>query len=88
MDEACAAIGRDPGTLLRYYTMFDVQARPRGGAMSYYESPEAFVTQASQIANLGIRDIGIYYPADPTQHATFQQIATEILPHLRATYAT
>jgi len=88
MDEACAAIGRDPGTLLRSYTMFDVQARPRGGAMSYYQSPEAFITQASQIADLGIRDIGIYYPADPSQHATFRQIATDVLPHLRAAYAT
>lgn len=88
MDNACAAIGRDPDTLRRSYTMFDAQARPRGGAMSYYESLEAFTTQASQIADLGIRDIGLYYPADPTQHATFRRIATEVLPHLRAAYAT
>jgi alkanesulfonate monooxygenase SsuD/methylene tetrahydromethanopterin reductase-like flavin-dependent oxidoreductase (luciferase family) len=88
MDDACAAIGRDPATLRRSYTMFDAHARPRGGAMSYYESPEAFTTQASQIADLGIRDIGIYYPADPAQHATFQRIATHVLPHLRAAYTT
>ncbi len=87
MDEACAAIGRDPATLRRSYTMFDVQARPRGGAMSYYASLEAFTAQASQIADLGIRDIGIYYPADPGQHETFQRIATEALPHLRSAYA-
>lgn len=88
MDDACAVIGRDPATLRRSYTMFDAQARPRGGAMSYYASPEAFTRQASQIADLGIRDIGLYYPADPAQHATFQQIATEVLPQLRAAYAT
>ncbi len=88
MDEACAAIGRDPSTLRRSYTMFDAQARPRGGAMSYYASPEAFASQVSQIADLGIRDIGVYYPADPAQHATFRQIATEVLPHLRAAYAS
>ncbi len=88
MDQACAAIGRDPATLRRSYTMFDAQARPRGGAMSYYESLEAFTTQASQIADLGIRDIGIYYPADPAQHATFRRIAAEVLPHLRAAYTT
>lgn len=87
VDRACDAIGRDPVTLRRSYTMFDVQARPRGGTMSYYASLEAFTTQASQIADLGIRDIGIYYPADPAQHATFQQLATEVLPHLRAAYA-
>jgi len=88
MDDACAAIGRDPATLRRSYTMFDAQARPRGGAMSYYDSPDAFTAQASQIADLGIRDIGIYYPAEPAQRATFHQIATEVLPHLRAAYAT
>jgi alkanesulfonate monooxygenase SsuD/methylene tetrahydromethanopterin reductase-like flavin-dependent oxidoreductase (luciferase family) len=88
MDEACAAIGRNRATLRRSYTMFDVHARPRGGAMSYYDSSEAFAMQASQIADLGIRDIGIYYPADPAQHETFRQIAADVLPHLRATYAT
>jgi alkanesulfonate monooxygenase SsuD/methylene tetrahydromethanopterin reductase-like flavin-dependent oxidoreductase (luciferase family) len=87
MDSACAAIGRDPATLLRSYTMYDAQARPRGGAMSYYVSPEAFVAQASQIAELGIRDIGLYYPADPAQLDTFRLIATEVLPHLRVAYA-
>lgn len=88
IDAACAAIGRDPATLRRSYTMFDARARPRGGAMSYYESPEQFIAQVSQIADLGIRDIGIYYPADPAQHLTFQQIATEVLPPLRSTYAS
>ena len=31
---------------------------------------------------------GLFYPADPAQHATFQQIATEVMPQLRAAYAT
>ncbi|MCA9880273.1 MAG: LLM class flavin-dependent oxidoreductase [Thermomicrobiales bacterium] len=86
LDAACAAIGRDPATLTRSYTMFDAQARPRGGAMSYLASPEAFVDQASQIAALGVRDIGVYYPADPAQHETFQRVATESLPQLRAAF--
>jgi alkanesulfonate monooxygenase SsuD/methylene tetrahydromethanopterin reductase-like flavin-dependent oxidoreductase (luciferase family) len=86
VDEACAAIGRDPGTLRRSYTMYDAQARPRGGAMSYYASPDAFISQAREIASLGIRDIGIYYPADPAQHETFTRIAREVLPELRAAY--
>ena len=38
--------------------------------------------------DLGIRDIGIYYPADPGQHATFRRIAAEALPQLRTAYAT
>lgn len=88
VDAACEAIGRDPATLRRSYTMFDVQARPRGGAMSYYESPEAFITQASEIANLGIRDIGLYYPADPTQLEIFRRVATESLPQLRVAFSS
>jgi len=38
IDTACAAIGRDPSTLRRSYTMFDPQARAKGGAIAYYES--------------------------------------------------
>jgi alkanesulfonate monooxygenase SsuD/methylene tetrahydromethanopterin reductase-like flavin-dependent oxidoreductase (luciferase family) len=88
MDLACSEIGRNPATVRRSYTMFDVQARPRGGAMSYYASLEAFTAQVTQIASLGIRDVGIYYPADPAQHEAFRQIAKEVLPHLRAAYPT
>ncbi|MFT4041169.1 MAG: LLM class flavin-dependent oxidoreductase [Thermomicrobiales bacterium] len=86
IDLACEAAGRDPATLTRSYTMFDAEARPRGGAMAYYDSPEAFMAQAGAIAELGIRDIGVYYPADPRQHETFRQIATETLPTLRAAF--
>jgi alkanesulfonate monooxygenase SsuD/methylene tetrahydromethanopterin reductase-like flavin-dependent oxidoreductase (luciferase family) len=86
VDTECEAIGRDPSTLRRSYTMFDAQARPRGGAISYYESRELFVDQVSRLAELGISDVGLYYPLDPAQLAAFEAIATEVLPVLRSAH--
>lgn len=84
IDAECAALGRDPGTLRRSYTLFDGQARHHGGAMGYYASPEAFLDQVSRLIALGISDIGLYYPLDPAQLPTFERIATDVLPDLRA----
>lgn len=88
IDGYCRAIGRDPATLRRSYTMFDTQARHRGGAMSYYDSPARFRDHASRLIELGISDVGLYYPLDPSQLPTFETIATETLPALRAAHPT
>ena len=86
IDEACAGIGRDPATLRRSYTMFDPQARYKGGAIDYYESAERLTDQVSRVAELGISDVGLYYPLDPGQRAAFETIAGETLPRLRAAF--
>jgi alkanesulfonate monooxygenase SsuD/methylene tetrahydromethanopterin reductase-like flavin-dependent oxidoreductase (luciferase family) len=86
IDAACAAIAREPSTLRRSYTMFDARARPRGGTIGYYESAERFIDQVSRVAELGISDVGLYYPLDPAQLSSFERIATDVLPRLRATY--
>jgi alkanesulfonate monooxygenase SsuD/methylene tetrahydromethanopterin reductase-like flavin-dependent oxidoreductase (luciferase family) len=86
VDASCAATGREPSTLRRSYTMFDAQARQRGGAISYYESSERFIDQVSHLVELGISDVGLYYPSDPAQLASFETIATEVLPHLRSAH--
>jgi hypothetical protein len=52
--------------------------------MSSYASPEAFVEQVERVVALGISDVGLYYPLDPAQLPTFERIATETLPALRA----
>jgi alkanesulfonate monooxygenase SsuD/methylene tetrahydromethanopterin reductase-like flavin-dependent oxidoreductase (luciferase family) len=83
IDAACAAIGRDPATLRRSYTMFDPHARPRGGAIGYYDSADLFVEQVSRLAEIGISDVGVYYPLDPAQLPMFERIASEDLPTLR-----
>ncbi len=84
MDELCAAIGRDPATLRRSYLMFDAKARPRGGSIEYYESPERFEEMATRMIDLGMDEIGLYYPLDASQVPVFERIATDVLPRLRA----
>ena len=88
VDAACAAIGRDPASLLRSYTMFDARARPKGGTIDYYESNDLFVDHVNRIRELGIDEIGLYYPLDPSQVAKFEAICTDVLPTLRAQPAT
>jgi alkanesulfonate monooxygenase SsuD/methylene tetrahydromethanopterin reductase-like flavin-dependent oxidoreductase (luciferase family) len=83
IEAACAAVGRDPATLGRSYLMFDAGARPRGGAIGYYESVGRFEDEVGRIRALGIDDIGMYYPLDPSQVPTFERIATDVLPRLR-----
>jgi alkanesulfonate monooxygenase SsuD/methylene tetrahydromethanopterin reductase-like flavin-dependent oxidoreductase (luciferase family) len=87
IDELCAAEGRDPATLRRSYLMFDASARHHGGAIGYYESPERFVDEVQRFAELGITDIGLYHPIAEAQVATFERIATDVLPALRSATA-
>jgi alkanesulfonate monooxygenase SsuD/methylene tetrahydromethanopterin reductase-like flavin-dependent oxidoreductase (luciferase family) len=86
IDADCEAAGRDPSTLRRSYTMFDARARSRGGAIGYYESRERFIDEVSRLAELGISDVGLYYPLDPDQLGAFEEIASEVLPGLRSAY--
>lgn len=88
IDVECEAIGRDPSTLRRSYTMFDAQARSRGGAIGYYESRERFIDHVSRMAELGISDIGLYYPLDADQVGSFETIASAVLPGLRSAYSS
>jgi alkanesulfonate monooxygenase SsuD/methylene tetrahydromethanopterin reductase-like flavin-dependent oxidoreductase (luciferase family) len=83
IDAICAEIGRDPATLRRSYTMFDANARPRGGTIGLYESVDRFVDEVSQVIALGVTDVGLYYPLDPAQLPNFELIALEKLPKLR-----
>lgn len=84
MDGYCRALGRDPSTLRRAYLMFDAKARPRGGAIDYYDSADRFEEMASRVIELGIDEVGLYYPLDPRQVPTFERIATDVMPRLRA----
>jgi len=84
MDEACAAVGRDPATLRRSYTMYDARARPRGGTYDYYESTGRFEEMAGRIIELGMDELVLYYPPDDRQLPSFERIATDILPRLRS----
>jgi alkanesulfonate monooxygenase SsuD/methylene tetrahydromethanopterin reductase-like flavin-dependent oxidoreductase (luciferase family) len=84
MDEICASIERGATTLQRSYTMFDAKARPRGGSIEYYDSVDRFEDMVGRIIELGMDEIGLYFPLDERQGATFERIATDVLPRLRA----
>jgi alkanesulfonate monooxygenase SsuD/methylene tetrahydromethanopterin reductase-like flavin-dependent oxidoreductase (luciferase family) len=86
VDANCAAIGRDPSTLRRSFLMFDPAARASGGAMSYYESEEAFVAMTEQLIALGISEVAMYYPTAERQVPVFERIAAHVLLALRAAH--
>ena len=87
MDATCAAVDRDPATLRRSYLMFDATARPRGGAMVYYESIARFEDMVTPLIELGMDEIELYHPLDEGQLPVFERIASEVLPRLRARFA-
>ena len=87
IDEHCAAIGRDPATLVRSYTMFDAAGRRRGGAMACYESEGAFTDMVGRVLEIGITEIGLYWPVRPEQRPMFERIATDVVPKLKAEHA-
>jgi alkanesulfonate monooxygenase SsuD/methylene tetrahydromethanopterin reductase-like flavin-dependent oxidoreductase (luciferase family) len=84
VDEACHAIGRDPASLRRSYLMFDPAARAAGGRLSYYESESRFVDMAERIIELGITEVGLYFPVVDAQRPIFERIARDVLPRLKA----
>jgi alkanesulfonate monooxygenase SsuD/methylene tetrahydromethanopterin reductase-like flavin-dependent oxidoreductase (luciferase family) len=79
----CDAIGRDPSTLRRAYLMFDATARPRGGSIGYYESVGRFEDMTGRLLELGVDEVGLYYPLDEGQVPVFERIASDVLPRLR-----
>jgi len=83
MAGCCEAVGREPETLRRSYLMFDAKARQRGGHISYYESPQAFADMANRLLDLGFTELGLYYPALPSQRPVFEAIASDVIPALR-----
>jgi alkanesulfonate monooxygenase SsuD/methylene tetrahydromethanopterin reductase-like flavin-dependent oxidoreductase (luciferase family) len=83
IDEHCAAIDRDPGSLRRSYLMFDPEARKSGGMIKYYESEAIFSDMVEQVMELGITDIGLYYPERDEQLPMLERIATDVIPKLR-----
>jgi hypothetical protein len=81
--EACDAVGRDPATLRRSFTMYDATARPRGGTYECYTSVGRFEAMVGPLLELGMDEIVLYYPPDEGQLPTFERIATDVLPRLR-----
>jgi alkanesulfonate monooxygenase SsuD/methylene tetrahydromethanopterin reductase-like flavin-dependent oxidoreductase (luciferase family) len=87
IDEACAAIGRDPASLRRSYLMFDAGARAGGGLINYYASEDVFAETVQRVIALGISEIGLYYPTRTEQRPVFERIARNVIPGLKAGHA-
>ena len=84
VDRHCASIGRDPASLRRSYLM----PSPRGdGLFGYYQSKEAFADMAQRLIDLGITEIGVWYPVRDEQMPMFEKIAAEVIPELKAKHA-
>lgn len=82
LDDACAAISRDPATLGRSYVLLDKPRRDGGRPIPYYASTQAFADIVERVATLGISEIMLDYPIDDRERATFERIATEVIPSL------
>ena len=86
IDQLCAEFGRDPESLTRSYHMFDPTSRSSGGGIAYYDSEEAFQDMVSRVIEMGITDIGLYYPILSKQEAVFERIAADTIPALKAQF--
>lgn len=84
MRSLCESIGRDPVEMRWSYTMFDAEARPKGGTIGYYESLGKFEEMAERAVELGMNEIGLYFPLDESQRPMFEKIATEVFPRMRS----
>ena len=83
IDDACAAIGRDPASLRRSYLMFDPASRATGGRIAYYESEDLFVDMVGRLRELGISELGLYFPILPAQRPAFEKIARDVIPKMK-----
>ena len=63
--------------------MFDANSRASGGMITYYESAELFADMVRRVIDLGITEIGLYFPTQPEQRPMFEKIAREVIPELK-----
>ncbi len=81
LDDTCAAIGRDPETLRRFYMIGNTEERPLA-------STDAFDDFVGRYAALGFTDLVFHHPRrdDPEwdePESIVDEIATEVLPRWR-----
>ena len=84
MNELCVTESRDPASIRYSFTVFDAEARPKGGRIRYYESEQLFVDLVERAISLGMSEISVYFPMDAAQRPMFEHLATETIPAIRA----
>ena len=83
IDQACINIGREPASLERSFLMFDPASRASGGSIAYYTSTDLFTDMVHRLVDVGMTEIGLYYPVLTEQMAMFEKIATEVIPEIK-----
>ncbi len=63
-DRACLAVGRDPATATRSYTLIESYVGPLLSDLN------ACISTARGFRDAGVTEFVVYWPADPTQEAT------------------
>ena len=61
-----------------------VRAQARRCGIACYESEDAFTEMVGRVLELGITEIGLYWPTRPEQRPMFERIATGVIPKLKA----
>ena len=64
--------------------MFDNGSRATGGATDHYEFFNGFTIRAERLFEMGINEIGHFFPTVDAQRAVFEKIATNVIPRLKA----
>lgn len=83
MQDYLTDAGRDPATVRFSYQMFDPASRASGGAITYYGSDNRFLDMAEALIELGISELGPYYPALESQYPDFDRMAQKLIPELK-----
>jgi alkanesulfonate monooxygenase SsuD/methylene tetrahydromethanopterin reductase-like flavin-dependent oxidoreductase (luciferase family) len=76
LNHRCDEIGRDPRTLRRSLLAF----RP----LTPWRSRECFERLAEHAHRLGFEELILYMPSGLDEHKVFDEVATDVLPELRA----
>lgn len=86
LNDYCVQIDRDPLEMARSYLVYG-----RAAGTSPFDSVDAFEDMVSRYRAIGINEIVCYYPpaewypqGNSTQNDTFERIATDLIPKLRA----
>ena len=83
MQDYLADAGRSPNDVRFSYQMFDPASRASGGAITYYASSNLFMDMAESLIELGISELGPYYPALKEQYGDFEKVGHELIPELK-----
>jgi hypothetical protein len=82
LDEACAAIGRDPGEIVRSFYGWASNMQQQG-MPDPWESVDAFEDVVGRYREAGVNEFVLDQPR-PEQLPMLERVAADVLPRLRA----